>query len=87
VTEVNCKEVLDQLSDFLDDEARAEMCRQIEEHLNRCGGCKVVVDTVKKTIMLYQGDGPAETPVRVSAALQSALAFEYRRSRQDASPD
>jgi predicted anti-sigma-YlaC factor YlaD len=84
---VNCKEVLDQLSDFVDEEAREELCRAIEEHLARCGGCKVVVDTVKKTIMLYHSDGPAETPVRVSAALQSVLAFEYRRSRQDSPSD
>lgn len=84
---MKCKEVLDQLSDFVDEDARAELCRAIEEHLARCGGCKVVVDTVKKTILLYHSDGPGETPVRVSAALQSALAREYRRSRQDSSSD
>jgi predicted anti-sigma-YlaC factor YlaD len=85
--EVNCKEVLDQLSDFVDEEARADLCRAIEEHLARCGGCKIVVDTVKKTIMLYHTDGPAEAPVRVSAALESALAREYRQAESRPSPD
>ena len=87
VAEVKCKEVLDQLSDYVDDEARAELCRAIEEHLARCGGCKVVVDTVRKTILLYHNDGPAEIPMRVSAALESALAVEYRRTRTETRSD
>ena len=78
--EVNCKEVLDQLSDFVDEEAREELCRAINEHLARCHGCKVEVDTIQKTILLYSSDGPNEVPVRVSAALESALAREYRRA-------
>jgi anti-sigma factor RsiW len=84
---VNCKDVLDKLSDFVDEEAREELCREIEEHLARCRGCKIEVDTVQKTILLYSSNGPAEAPVRVSAALQSALAREYRRSENRSSPD
>ncbi len=80
---MNCDEVLNQLSEYVDEEARAELCRAIEEHLARCRGCKVEVDTVRKTIMIYRNDGPAETPVHVSAALQSALAREYQRSHPD----
>ena len=78
--EVHCDEVLNQLSEYVDEEARAELCRAIEAHLARCRGCKIEVDTVRKTIMIYRIDGPAETPVRVSAALQIALAREYQRS-------
>ena len=76
---MDCTEVLSQLSDYLDPEARAELCRAIEEHLVRCPDCRVEVDSVKKTIVLYQADSHVEIPVRVSAALQVALAREYRR--------
>jgi RNA polymerase sigma-70 factor, ECF subfamily len=79
--EVECKEVLEQLSDYVDAETRAELCRQIEDHLARCSRCKVEVDTVKKMIMIYHSNGPSEAPVRVSAMLASALAAEYRRPR------
>ena len=85
--EVHCKEVLDQLSEYVDDEAREELCRAIEEHLARCRGCRIEVDSVRKTIMLYHEDGPAETPVRVSAALENALSREYRRSQPDSQSD
>jgi len=80
VDEVHCDEVLNQLSEYVDEEARAELCRAIEAHLARCRGCKIEVDTVRKTIMIYRIDGPSEAPVHVSAALESALAREYQRS-------
>ncbi|NJD17728.1 MAG: zf-HC2 domain-containing protein, partial [Gemmatimonadetes bacterium] len=64
---MNCQEVLDQLADYLDEDARAELCRQIEEHLTACHDCQVVVDSVKKTIVLYQSDRRVEMPVRVSS--------------------
>jgi predicted anti-sigma-YlaC factor YlaD len=85
--DVKCSEVLEQLSDFLDADAREELCRAIEQHLARCGRCRVHVDTVRKTILLYHIDGPAEVPVRVSAALESALAREYQRSRHGSPAD
>ena len=42
--EVHCDEVLNQLSEYVDEEARAELCRAIEAHLARCRGCKIEVD-------------------------------------------
>jgi predicted anti-sigma-YlaC factor YlaD len=85
--DVKCKEVLERLSDYVDADERAELCRMIEEHLAVCRGCKIEVDTIKKTILLYHSNGTAEMPVRVSAALQSALAREYRTSRNDSLAD
>jgi anti-sigma factor RsiW len=85
--DVKCNEVLEQLSDYVDAETRAELCRAIEEHLARCSRCKIHVDTVRKTILLYHNDGPAQTPVRVSAALESALAREYRRASSESPTD
>jgi len=80
---VDCDEVLNQLSEYVDGDVRAELCRQIEEHLALCRGCKVEVDTVRKIIMIYRDNSPGELPVRVSAALESALAKEYRRTRPE----
>lgn len=75
---MNCNEVLEQLGDYLDEDARAELCRAIEEHLTRCHDCKIYVDSVKKTIVLYQSENTIEFPVVANARLQAALAREYR---------
>jgi len=76
---IECDEVLDQLSEFIDEETRDELCDAIREHLARCQDCQVKVDTVKKTIVLYQKNSSVELPVRVTAKLSAALAREYGR--------
>ena len=76
---MDCQELLEQLSDYLDLEAREELCRAIEEHMERCHDCKVVVDRTRRTIVLYQADRGVELPVAVSSSLQAALAREYRK--------
>ena len=74
---IECDEVLDQLSEYIDEETRAELCDAIREHLARCQDCQIKVDTVKKTIVLYQKNATIEVPIRVSAKLSAALAREY----------
>lgn len=78
---MDCNDVLGQLSDFLDEDAREELCRDIEAHLTRCRGCTVEVDTIKKTIVLYQAESGRsfEVPIRVTQRLEEALAKEYEK--------
>ena len=80
VRDLDCNEVLEQLGDYLDDDAREELCKAIEAHLNRCRDCRLEVDTVKKTIVLYQVDREVPLPSTVFAHLESALAKEYGKS-------
>ncbi len=75
---MDCSEVLDQLADYLDADAREDLCRAIEEHLSHCHGCRVEVDSVRRTIVLYQADREVELPSTVMNRLEAALAAEYR---------
>jgi anti-sigma factor (TIGR02949 family) len=50
----DCHHLLGSLSDFLDGDLATDLCTQIEHHLAECPDCKVVVDTLQKTISLYQ---------------------------------
>lgn len=55
-----CRHLLDELSDYLDGAASAEMCAELERHLAECADCKAVVDTTRRTIELYHTlPGPA----------------------------
>lgn len=85
--EVPCGEVREKLSDYIDQETLDEICREIEAHLAHCDGCRVEVDTVKKTIMLYQNGTSVEVPIRATAKLSAALAREYSRGRQPGRAD
>ena len=73
---LNCEDVLSQLSDFLDEEAREELAGQ--GHLHACPDCQVEVDTIKKTILLYRAERPIELPLAVCGRLSAALTRAYR---------
>lgn len=54
-TKKECTQLLGYLSEYLDEELEDEqLCEEIESHLGSCENCRVVVDTLKKTISLYQ---------------------------------
>ncbi len=46
---LDCKQVLAELSTYLDDEVTLELARAIEKHLALCRRCWVVYDTSRKT--------------------------------------
>ncbi len=54
MAEPTCRELAAHLSEFLDQELDPELCAQIQAHLEACGRCRVVVNTLRKTIQIYQ---------------------------------
>lgn len=49
-----CKDLLSSLCDYVDGDLSPELCTALEKHMKECPRCRVVVDTVKKTVELYQ---------------------------------
>lgn len=50
----HCPDLLPELADFIDGTAGAEVCAEIEKHMSDCPDCRIMVDTLKKTIYLYR---------------------------------
>ena len=71
-----CQEILDHISDYLDGELEAALCAELEAHLIGCHNCRVLVDTVRKTITLYHAQPPAELPSDVETRLYKVLKLE-----------
>jgi anti-sigma factor RsiW len=49
-----CQDMLSSLSEYIDGELSPEFCSILEQHLSGCERCRVVVNTLKKTVELYQ---------------------------------
>jgi anti-sigma factor (TIGR02949 family) len=77
-THSNCKSLLGTLSDYVDGELGAELCREIERHIAECEDCRIVVDTTRRTVDLVhasnhpQADLPDEVRDRLFKRLNLA---------------
>ena len=49
-----CRHMLGSLSEFVDGSLEEDICAEIERHLAGCQDCRIVVDTLAKTIYLYR---------------------------------
>jgi len=66
----DCRQLLNSLSDYVDGDLPQELCDEIELHMNDCDNCRIVVDTLSKTISLYQTSSePAFVPEDVRQRL------------------
>lgn len=71
-----CKEILKHISDYVDGELEAALCTELEAHLVGCRDCRVMVDTVRKTITLYHAQAQTELPSGVEERLYRVLKLE-----------
>lgn len=55
-----CRELLESLSDFVDGLLEEELCAEIERHMSDCSDCRIVVDTLRKTVSLYRTSSISE---------------------------
>ncbi|HPH98598.1 MAG TPA: zf-HC2 domain-containing protein [Anaerolineaceae bacterium] len=72
-----CKQMLGSLSEYIDGALQAELCAAIEEHLKDCPNCRVVINTLRKTVELYEkAVPPAELPSGIRERLFARLELD-----------
>jgi predicted anti-sigma-YlaC factor YlaD len=70
---LDCKHVLNNLSNYIDGEGSEELRKAIELHISRCDRCRVVFDTTGKMLKIVTDVEPFEVPLGVSARLYARL--------------
>jgi predicted anti-sigma-YlaC factor YlaD len=78
---VNCRNIVKELSNYLDEALDSTLKASIEKHLEHCEDCKVVVDTTKQTIQIYCNSEPAPLPEDTRQRLRDALKKRLRGVR------
>lgn len=53
----HCMQLLGNLSEYIDGDLQAELCAEIERHLKNCENCRIVINTLRKTVELYEQTG------------------------------
>jgi anti-sigma factor (TIGR02949 family) len=70
---LNCKDLLEELGDYLDDDMSADLRRDLEEHLADCSPCKVVADSARQTVKIVTGCRSFELPPKFSAKIMARI--------------
>jgi predicted anti-sigma-YlaC factor YlaD len=75
--EITCEELLQYLSDYIDNDLDEELTAVAKDHLASCHNCRVVLDSTQQTIFLFREQGkrtiPADRRQRLFGRLQTAF--------------
>ena len=78
---MNCKGLIIELTEYLDDSLDASVRVELELHLAKCENCRVVVNTTRKTIEIFCNAEPAPLPEDVRGRLHDALVKRLEHHR------
>jgi len=77
---IGCKEVMQELSNFLEGTLDEDFKRDLRSHLTNCQHCQVVVDTTRKTIELYCDGELFHFPRRCAIACTKSSGKSFREN-------
>jgi RNA polymerase sigma-70 factor (ECF subfamily) len=70
----SCPDVLTLFSQHLEDEISAQVCAEMERHVEACARCRGACDSLRRTLALCRTGGPAvDVPASVQASVKVAL--------------
>jgi len=74
---MDCKEIFDRLSEYIDRELDPNLCEEIEDHIKDCEPCVAFINTLRKTVELFNRElPPDDIPKPVSISLHEFLKKE-----------
>jgi len=76
---VKCKNVVRELSDYLEGQLDKAVMADLERHLENCEDCRLVVDTTKKTVQIFCNSDPVPLPEETRSRLHQALFSRLRK--------
>lgn len=75
---MNCHRVILEISNYIDGDLDAAVKLEIEQHLQRCGECTLVINQTKLTVEIFCDAQQVELPQDVRTRLHEALQRKMR---------
>jgi len=70
---LECKQVWEHISDYLDQQLTPEVLAEIEKHLENCEVCSAILDSTRNVLILTADNRTYELPVGYSKRLHDRL--------------
>lgn len=72
-----CKKYIQEIVDFIDGEIDESLCAELTEHLKSCENCRIMVDTLKQTVVLCRDGKIEKLPPGLEARLNKNLISKW----------
>jgi len=79
---MKCQDILDKISEYLDKELDPSICADIESHIQDCEPCIAFVNTMRKTVELFNESGREEAKIPEEAS-EKLMKFLKRNVDQE----
>lgn len=79
---MDCKEFMADLGDYLDGDVASAVRAQLEAHLSHCQTCRVVYDSVRKTVTVLTDCGSFELSDAASKPITEEIMARIRSQRR-----
>jgi anti-sigma factor (TIGR02949 family) len=77
------RQLLSKVCEFIDGELDDETCEALQKHLAACPNCRIFVDSMRQTIVLYQHcDSPKKVPQAVRKRLYAKIALKLKPKKE-----
>lgn len=73
---INCKDIWQEISNYIDNDVSAELRAELEDHLAHCRHCAALVDSTRNILVLIADERVFSLPAGFSARLQERLRRE-----------
>jgi predicted anti-sigma-YlaC factor YlaD len=70
---IDCRQIMAQLSDYLDGEVSPHTRQMVETHLAKCRRCSLVYSTTRQTLTIVTTCGAFAIPVSAGTRLHAGL--------------
>ncbi|HEX3112212.1 MAG TPA: zf-HC2 domain-containing protein [Candidatus Eisenbacteria bacterium] len=80
---MTCKEVLESLSGYLDEDLKQEVVVEMKKHIGLCTDCRAEFDTLTMTIKLYRHFETPQMPADCHDRLVKVLELEKLKRPSD----
>jgi len=78
-----CLDYVNDLNDYIDGQIDSDLYQEIENHLKQCENCRIMVDTLKKTVSLCRENKELKLPSLLEKKLNDVVKKHWQKKFEE----
>lgn len=74
-----CNKQIQNICAYIDGELDPSLCKEIDKHLKECRNCRIMVDTLRQTVVLCREGKTERLPAEIENQLNNVLRRKWEK--------